>query len=103
MVLSGSRSLARALLRTARSSRQVLSTLSFHIFETLFQERSLTHYPIDDRVNGLTEEQVQLRETVFNFCQKVVFQLFKMASGQNATTKRYKMTQSVNFSGTALP
>merc|ERR1712088_969655 len=55
MVLSGSRSLARALLRTARSSRQ---------------ERSLTHYPIDDRVNGLTEEQVQLRETVFNFCQK---------------------------------
>merc|ERR1711953_1631032 len=48
-------SLARALLRTARSSRQ---------------ERSLTHYPIDDRVNGLTEEQVQLRETVFNFCQK---------------------------------
>ena len=84
MVLSGSRSLARALLRTARSSRQVLSTLSFHIFETLFQERSLTHYPIDDRVNGLTEEQVQLRETVFNFCQKVVFQLFKMASGQNA-------------------
>jgi len=55
MVLSGSRSLARALLRTARASRQ---------------ERSLTHYPIDDRVNGLTEEQVQLRETVFNFCQK---------------------------------
>ena len=35
------------------------------------QERSLTHYPIDDRVNGLTEEQTQLRETVFNFCQKV--------------------------------
>jgi len=54
-VLSGSRSLARALLRTARSTRQ---------------ERSLTHYPIVDRVNGLTEEQVQLRETVFNFCQK---------------------------------
>ena len=58
----------------------------------LFQERSLTHYPIDDRVNGLTEEQVQLRETVFNFCQKVVFQLFKMALGQNAFTKRWRMT-----------
>jgi len=55
MVLSGSRSLARALLRTAKTSRQ---------------ERSLTHYPIDDRVNGLTDEQIQLRETVFNFCQK---------------------------------
>ena len=32
--------------------------------------RYLSHYPIDDRVNGLTEDQVQLRETVFNFCQK---------------------------------
>ncbi|XP_023320159.1 isovaleryl-CoA dehydrogenase, mitochondrial isoform X1 [Eurytemora carolleeae] len=32
--------------------------------------RSLSHYPIDDRVNGLTSEQIQLRETVFNFCQK---------------------------------
>jgi len=32
--------------------------------------RSLTHYPVDDRVNGLTDEQTQLRETIFNFCQK---------------------------------
>jgi isovaleryl-CoA dehydrogenase len=30
----------------------------------------LSHYPIDDRVNGLTEEQTQLRQSVFNFCQK---------------------------------
>lgn len=34
------------------------------------QLRSLSHYPINDKVNGLTEEQVQLRESVFNFCQK---------------------------------
>lgn len=33
-------------------------------------QRYLSHYPIDDRVNGLTEDQIQLRETVFNFCQK---------------------------------
>ena len=32
--------------------------------------RSLSHYPVDDRVNGLTEDQKQLRETIFNFCQK---------------------------------
>jgi len=32
--------------------------------------RGLTHYPVDDRVNGLTEDQKQLRETIFNFCQK---------------------------------
>ena len=25
---------------------------------------------MDDRVNGLTEDQKQLRETIFNFCQK---------------------------------
>lgn len=32
--------------------------------------RSLSHYPIDDIMFGLTDEQRQLRETVFNFCQK---------------------------------
>lgn len=32
--------------------------------------RTLTHYPVDDRVNGLTSDQIQLRETLFNFCQK---------------------------------
>ena len=32
--------------------------------------RSLTHYPIDDVKNGLTEDERQLRETAFNFCQK---------------------------------
>jgi len=32
--------------------------------------RQLSHYPIDDRVNGLNEDQIQLRESVFSFCQK---------------------------------
>ena len=32
--------------------------------------RKLTHYPIDDVIFGLTDEEKQLRETVFNFCQK---------------------------------
>lgn len=32
--------------------------------------RSLSHYPIDETIFGLTEEQQQLRQTVFNFAQK---------------------------------
>jgi len=32
--------------------------------------RSLTHYPIDDMISGLDDDRRQLRETVFNFCQK---------------------------------
>ena len=32
--------------------------------------RTFTYYPIDDVNFGLTDEQRQLRETVFNFCQK---------------------------------
>ena len=32
--------------------------------------RTFTHYPIDDTVFGLTEDQSQLRETIFKFCQK---------------------------------
>jgi len=56
MTLSVSRSLSRCLFNsTAR---------------LLASSRSLSHYPVDDRVNGLTEDQIQLRETIFNFCQK---------------------------------
>lgn len=32
--------------------------------------RSMSHYPIDETIFGLTEEQQQLRQTVFNFAQK---------------------------------
>jgi len=32
--------------------------------------RTLTHYPIDDTIFGLNDEQRQLRETLFNFFQK---------------------------------
>merc|ERR1711992_177218 len=56
MTLSLSRSLSRCLLT---STTRVLSS-----------PRTLSHYPVDDRVNGLTEDQIQLRETIFNFCQK---------------------------------
>merc|ERR1719412_2378764 len=56
MTLSLSRSLSRCLLTS--TTRLLAST------------RSLSHYPVDDRVNGLTEDQIQLRETIFNFCQK---------------------------------
>uniref|UniRef100_A0A2M3ZHG1 Isovaleryl-CoA dehydrogenase, mitochondrial n=1 Tax=Anopheles braziliensis TaxID=58242 RepID=A0A2M3ZHG1_9DIPT len=34
------------------------------------QCRSMQHYPIDENLFGLTEEQQQLRQTVFNFAQK---------------------------------
>ena len=32
--------------------------------------RSMTHYPIDDKIYGLSDDHRQLRESVFNFCQK---------------------------------
>ena len=35
-------------------------------------KRTLTHYPIDNDLYGLTPEQVQLRETVFKFFQKEI-------------------------------
>merc|ERR1712029_988563 len=37
---------------------------------TATHRRTLTHYPVDDVVSGLSEEQKQLRETVHDFCQK---------------------------------
>ena len=38
----------------------------------LVHKRTLTHYPIDNDLYGLTPEQVQLRETVFHFFQKEI-------------------------------
>ncbi|CAM1154350.1 Uncharacterised protein g11178 [Pycnogonum litorale] len=32
--------------------------------------RQCSYYPVDDDVSGLTEEQRQLRQTVFQFAQK---------------------------------
>ena len=32
--------------------------------------RTLTHYPIDDNISGFDDDRRQLRETLFNFCQK---------------------------------
>ncbi|XP_035212154.1 isovaleryl-CoA dehydrogenase, mitochondrial-like [Stegodyphus dumicola] len=37
---------------------------------TLCNKRLLSHYPVDDNISGLNEEQKQLRETVFQFAQK---------------------------------
>jgi len=36
----------------------------------MVQQRNMTHYPIDDIVSGLSEEQIMLRRTVFEFAQK---------------------------------
>ena len=55
--LSISRSLTRCLLKPQH-------------LRVATSSRSMTHYPIDDRVNGLTDDQKQLRETLFGFCQK---------------------------------
>ena len=41
-------------------------------FPCLVHKRTLTHYPIDNDLYGLTPEQIQLRETVFNFFQKEI-------------------------------
>jgi len=34
------------------------------------KQRHMSHYPIDDIVTGLTEEQIQFRKTAFDFFQK---------------------------------
>ena len=36
------------------------------------QWRSLAFYPIDDKISGLTDDQVALRKSIFDFCQKEI-------------------------------
>ena len=43
-----------------------------HPCNTIINHRTLTHYPIDNELYGLTPDQIQLRETVFNFFQKEI-------------------------------
>ncbi|XP_037939094.1 isovaleryl-CoA dehydrogenase, mitochondrial [Teleopsis dalmanni] len=56
--------------------RYVTQSLSKTIFKrsidstAALQLRALSHYPINDRLYGLSEEQLKLRETAFNFFQK---------------------------------
>lgn len=38
--------------------------------EFLLQKRCMSYYPVDDNISGLTEEQQQFRESVFQFAQK---------------------------------
>ena len=48
------------------------NTKVFHPCITIINHRTLTHYPIDNELYGLTPDQIQLRETVFNFFQKEI-------------------------------
>ncbi|KAF8791797.1 isovaleryl-CoA dehydrogenase, mitochondrial-like [Argiope bruennichi] len=50
-------------------SRFLLNS-SFRRLYPACNKRSLSHYPIDDKISGLNEEQQQLRETIFQFAQK---------------------------------
>ena len=36
----------------------------------MLSKRSMTHFPIDDKVFGLSDDHQQLREAVFSFAQK---------------------------------
>ena len=51
-------------------ARQLLKPLKLLSPRTCGSVRTLTHYPIDDTIFGLNDEERQLRETLFNFCQK---------------------------------
>ncbi|XP_064213109.1 isovaleryl-CoA dehydrogenase, mitochondrial isoform X1 [Tribolium castaneum] len=49
------------------------------------------HYPIDEHIFGLTNEQIQLRETVFNFAQK------ELAPKANEIDKKNGFSDLRNF------
>ncbi|CAL1297766.1 unnamed protein product [Larinioides sclopetarius] len=50
-------------------SRFLLNSSLRRLYPAL-NKRNLSHYPVDDKISGLNEEQQQLRETIFQFAQK---------------------------------
>ncbi|XP_023334112.1 isovaleryl-CoA dehydrogenase, mitochondrial [Eurytemora carolleeae] len=44
--------------------------MGYHQIRDSLQRRKLSFYPINEALYGLTPDQIQLRETVFNFSQK---------------------------------
>ncbi|XP_067937961.1 isovaleryl-CoA dehydrogenase, mitochondrial-like isoform X1 [Watersipora subatra] len=59
-----------AISHTKPFIRQRLSGLLCTTSISGDKARSFSHYPINDKLFGLTEEHIQLRNTVFNFFQK---------------------------------
>ena len=67
------------------SSRRALSLLKSKTVTSALatQARTLTHYPTDDLVFGLNDDQKALRETIFNMCQKELAPLAADIDKQN--------------------
>lgn len=59
-----------ALRFIAKNCNTLLQQTGLRLAPGAAWSRTLTHYPINDAIYGLDEEQQKLREVAFNFFQK---------------------------------
>ncbi|GAB6028465.1 hypothetical protein CHUAL_002625 [Chamberlinius hualienensis] len=84
-------SVARSLIYGSNSSQVPILVRLVTSGKFLTSSRHGSHYPIDDRTFGLTEEQQQLRQTAFQFFQK------ELAPYADEIDKKNEFTNLRNF------
>ncbi|KAF6032352.1 hypothetical protein EB796_009373 [Bugula neritina] len=111
-------------LSTSTSSNLSSSVLACNIYSNIYKSRNccyrycnfrqFSHYPINDQFFGLNDEQIQLRETVFNFLQKELAPFADQIDKENGWSKQHDfwkklgdmgflgMTAPVEFGGTDM-
>ncbi|GFQ66552.1 isovaleryl-CoA dehydrogenase, mitochondrial [Trichonephila clavata] len=89
-----------------KSSSQFLINSNFRRLCPLLSKRNLSHYPVDDKINGLSQEQQQLRETVFQFCQKEIAPIAQEVDKSNSCPQMrdiYKKLGNLGVHGLTVP
>ncbi|GIX84494.1 isovaleryl-CoA dehydrogenase, mitochondrial [Caerostris extrusa] len=57
-------------MNTIKFCSRIVANSSLRRLYPAIGKRNLSHYPVDDNISGLNQEQQQLRETMFQFSQK---------------------------------
>ncbi|GIX76957.1 isovaleryl-CoA dehydrogenase, mitochondrial [Caerostris darwini] len=57
-------------MNTIKFCSRIVENSSLRRLYPAIGKRNLSHYPVDDNISGLNQEQQQLRETMFQFSQK---------------------------------
>ncbi|GFW23757.1 isovaleryl-CoA dehydrogenase, mitochondrial [Trichonephila clavipes] len=89
-----------------KSSSQFLLNSNFRRLYPLLSKRNLSHYPVDDKISGLSQEQQQLRETVFQFCQKEIAPIAQEVDKSNTCPQLrdiYKKLGNLGVHGLTVP
>lgn len=93
-------------MNVLKGGSQILLNSNFRRLGPFLSKRYLSHYPVDDKISGLSQEQQQLRETVFQFCQKEIAPIAQEVDKSNTCPQFrdiFKKLGSLGVHGLTVP